>query len=853
MKNIILLTFSTMLMSILFSHSLQASSNSDEIADDKYLSDITTDTESALEPNINIAKQKNISKLSATIEQQKILEKYADRASIESIIALEKLTNASLCATSDSIRSIAEDPSVALLKLDMYEGANLAILMVNSLNYILDGSDISHEKLTKKIRSNHQLKINIEKLRDSFVELSQYDHCDFDNAQYNEAYSHTLSCFVEVKEAIEPDTAFPATDYFVNFLNLAEKFTDLTFVRYNTEKMLSQIRSALEGIQSVVGSTSVSLSINIPIPMSGANVNLDAFTSGNSYGSTGLSFYTITQSKGAKAGITFKIFPAKISAKVGLELAATDLFYSLEAYMDFLNSSSASVFNKFQASNLKESAKNRKDMQEKEKEALANNGAFEKYLKLFRVLPNNVSLQWINITKAKSTDKANETTVFGETSASIDLATLSNIGITLKASKGFKKYLKDADILSLINDDFSTLDSIDIDDLTGIIGQKYDLSASIPDSNLLLGTLNSYMLALEGLATAESSKAKDEFERKKHACEKLLLPKKLLGSYGRAGVLKSAVLTATVLRKQLPNDREQTLRFKKIYEVLTKLSLLTEFSKNKNGIREAFDYGEKASADTIAKASINNLQASFSLKVPFVASTTAVVTKKTVENSPFLQENGKYITLKISLPLGSAGVVGMGILREKFKSVFAKDGLPVQLDDFKSIGKAFGATTIGTAASQALTAVGAPIGVSCYGSSDFTFVWKYIAPPSDFSSIIPLPGKTVVKNYDGKWVTDFIVAATMLNAGVDMSKLPVTFPLGFKASIASGKLAKRTGSETFHDILSKYNALSLGKADSKSEESTAINSLLSGQSGQLLKAFCRISEKNSNTQFELQE
>ncbi|MDR1561267.1 MAG: hypothetical protein LBS23_02840 [Holosporaceae bacterium] len=195
---------------------------------------------------------------------------------------------------------------------------------------------------------------------------------------------YAISCFTKVKENIDLDPAFSAADYFVNFLNLAEKFINLTFARYNTEKMLSQIKPNLEGIQSVIGSSSTSLSINIPAPM-GTNVNIDTFVSSDSYGSSGLSFYTITKSKGAKAGITFKIFPAKISAKAGLEFAALDLFYYLEAYMDFLNSS-ASSFNKFQASGLKESAKNRKDMQEKEKEASANSGAFERYLKLLKAI-----------------------------------------------------------------------------------------------------------------------------------------------------------------------------------------------------------------------------------------------------------------------------------------------------------------------------------------------------------------------------------------------------------------------------------------------------------------------------------
>ena len=47
--------------------------------------------------------------------------------------------------------------------------------------------------------------------------------------------------------------------------------------------------------------------------------NFDLFATGNSYGSTGLSFYTVTKTKGTKAGITFNILPAKVSGKITLE------------------------------------------------------------------------------------------------------------------------------------------------------------------------------------------------------------------------------------------------------------------------------------------------------------------------------------------------------------------------------------------------------------------------------------------------------------------------------------------------------------------------------------------------------
>jgi hypothetical protein len=794
-------------------------------------------------------------------KQKNLLADYADKIGIGPLLSLKKLTDKSLIVTSESLDSAKRNPDTALLRLDMYEGSNLAILISQSLDYIFDATDSSLAELLTQITDNKELNLAITHLRSSLTELAGYNHIDLENKEYSDSYTRVLTLFSDVIHIIEQDRRFADRgDYFVDFLKLSEKFIRLVFVRHNTEKMLSKIRASLEGIQSVTASTSAALSVDIPLPVPGLKVNLDAFASGSSYGSSGLSFYTVTKTKGAKAGITFSILPAKISGKVSLEQAASSLFYSLEAYMDFLNSSSSPSLNKLQSQmqGMKGAMQDRKDMQQKEKEALANNGMFERYLKLFRAMPpTGVSLIWIDITKAKSTDKAKETTVGAEIGANVTIP-LSSLGITLKATSGIKKYTKESPMLSMINEDCTMVDGFDLEDLMKVIGAKNDQSETISDSNLLLGILNTYTFALERLAVSSSPDEIKAYEEKKHSSEKLLSPKTLFGSSGRAGALKASILTAAVLRKKAPNSPEQERRFKKIYEQLHKLSQLGEFSKNNSGIRKKLGYGEKASADIGVKAEINNLQAAFTAQAPYLGNISATVTRKTVEGSPLLQENGKYVTLKFSLPIGEAGVVGMGVLREKFKSVFATPSIPVNLGDLKEISKAFGSSTLnvgGTFAGKALTAIGSPVGVTFYGSSDFTFVWRYVGSLVDVSSHIPLPGQTeIIENKGGRWTLDFITVTTSMNAGINTSSsLLAALPISLKLNASSGKLAKRTGSDTFHDLFSKVNALSLGKADSKSVESTAINSLLSGQSGQLLKIFKGIGSSNSNASFELQE
>ena len=799
-----------------------------------------------------IDKKEGISSLK---EQEFTLLKYNDQTHIESIASLIQLTNSSLTVTSESLRDIESSPKTSILQLDIYDGSNLSILIKQSIDYILSGENSSFNGLLNKIENDKELHTLINKLRELLAQQETYTRIDFEDESYFKIYTDVLSSISDIVTKIEANTQFANEDtYFLDFMKLSKKFIELAFVRYNTEKILSKIRASLEGIQGVTSSTSASLSVNIPVPIPGMTANLDLFATGNSYGSTGLSFYTVTKTKGTKAGITFNILPAKISGKISLEDAAVSLFYSLEAYMDFLNSSSVPDLNKLQAKiqGMDGALKDRKELQNREKELLANNGMFERYLKMFHALPQTgVSLIWIDITKAKALDKAKEITVGSEISANVAVP-LSSLGLTLKASTGTKTYIKGTPLLSMINDDCSVIDGMGLEDLKELIGSKNDLSKIIGDSNLLLGMLQSYTFALERLAVTSSSSEKQAYEKKKHSCEDVLLPK---GSTGREGVLKAAILTSAVLRKDAGNDQNLIRRFRKIYVQLCNLSKLCEFSKNKSGVRKFFGYGTKADTESDVKANINSLQATFTAQAPKVGNISATAIRKTIKGSPLLQEDGKYITFKFTLPIYSTGVVGMAIMREKFKSVFAAASdkkIPINFDDFSAVAKAFGITKGMTTAANVLIPANSPVGVSAYGSSDFTFVWRYVDPLKDISGIIPLPEQKLLRNENGCWALDFIVASTTLNGAINTSSNIIDLPVSLKLSASMGKLAKRTGSNTLNDLLSKVNALSLGISDSKSGESTAIDSLLKGQSGQMLKIFKKIAKMNSNAAFELQ-
>ncbi|MDR3180043.1 MAG: hypothetical protein LBT70_04050 [Holosporaceae bacterium] len=788
-------------------------------------------------------------------QQKDILS--SQKESFQSIYALKELCSKSLVITADSLEALKLDPETAYLKLDMYEGANLPTLISEALSYVLSRADPVFNELLDKIKNNQKLESNISNLLNYLKELKKYDHANFDDEAYLATFQKITNTFIILNSLMSSDNQLNE-HYFCDFLKISQKFVSLAFVRYNTEKMLNLTRTYLDGIQGVTSNSSGSLSINIPLPISGASATIDAFASSNSYGSTGLSFYTVTSTKGVKAGLTFSVLVAKISAKGGAEKAAAELFYSLEAYMDYLNSLPPVSLNKAPAAiqGMTEALSDRKTMQEREREALACNGMFERYLRLFHAIPNTgVSLQWVDVTKATATDKTAETALSAELLASAAIP-LSSLGITLKGSKGVKKYSKDLPMMSMVNDDFTIADGHQIEELKELIGKNFDLSETIGDSNFLLGRLNEYIFALERMAFTTSKSEKEAYRNKKHSCEKQLAPKKIIGSYGRNGVLKACMLTAAILRKKLPDNKVQALRFKKIHEQLHKLSLLSEFSRNETGFRKFFGFGKKTDIPLEAKADVSNLSATFTTAIPMVGNVNVSLTRKTVKGSPFLQENGKYITLKFSLPVGSAGVVGMRILREKFNSVLTRAKTKkssIVMEDFLDMRKFFwasGANVGVNIAGKALAAAGSPLGASFYASSDFTFVWKYVPPLEDTLSPKPLPTQSkIVENKKGRWVLDFVVVATAFNGGINTTSI---IPVSLKLNASLGKLSKRTGPNTFHDLFSKFNALSLGKADSQSNVTTAIDSLLAGQSGQILKIFKNVGGMKENAAFELQ-
>jgi hypothetical protein len=124
------------------------------------------------------------------------------------------------------------------------------------------------------------------------------------------------------------------------------------------------------------------------------------------------------------------------------------------------------------------------------------------------------------------------------------------------------------------------------------------------------------------------------------------------------------------------------------------------------------------------------------------------------------------------------------------------------------------------------------------GNTNVKFNWKWVENANGGQYSLPNQGKIL----DRKKIPLVLDYITITNR----SRLDVTLLGG--ASV--GRAIKVTGWNTLHDITSKFNALSMGKVDAKSDVSTEF--LFKGQIYSLQKLFKNIAKMNTNAAFELQ-
>ncbi|MDR2766158.1 MAG: hypothetical protein LBB63_01695 [Holosporaceae bacterium] len=799
-------------------------------------------------------------------EQARIL----DKISAESggmylpVGTLERVTKQGISVTADTLEDFTTNPAGAIVRIDLFDGVNLFVLMRDFVNTILDDNGETGRKLTAEIGRSDRLPQLLRRLRDSLSTLSSFGYACFEDEGFSAAYSSTLETMAGIITLIQEERIAEGIDYFREFFRLGIKLVQLALVRHNTQKIFSQTRVALEGIQGKTATNSANLSISIPLPVPGLSANIDSGIS-ESWGANALSFYTLSKSVSAKGGVTIGFdvaaAKAKLSGKVGVDTTINEIFYSLEGLIDHLMTSNSRLDKRY-FSNFKEAVGERKNLQEKEKEIQKATTSFVFHLKAVGIMPQNIVVRLTDITKSASTDHSAE--IGGLTEGSADMAVSVGVGdlganLVLKASKSRKIYSKNLPILYLINSDCSIGGGVDFSEAKKIIGEEFDNQNynSVIDLKLLLMDLTSYIIVLDNLAKEGLSKSNQKaFADKKHALEARWSPKKTFGSYGRDGMLRSFMLTA--LRLSQEADRDYDIIRRKIYEQLCVLAKFGEFSRNKTGIRKAISYGNDSSVSEYANADVTTGIVTLKVTLPLLGNSVVSLTRQTVTGSPFLEENCHSLAVKITAPISSGAVLGIGAVKKvlgRFTKEASKKGPAFK--DFVDVANALcldAGSRVATKLAGELvkqTPLNKVAGLSMSATTDVKIVFVKTDKVKDYSDVVPLPDVELVKK-DGKWIMDSVIICKnkTLEAKLNAPSSLTPVGVGLNNSILRGELLKVVRS--LHDLKSKYNALSLGICDNKTGESTAIKSLMKGQSTALFWIFRSVATGGAAA-FELQQ
>lgn len=759
--------------------------------------------------------------------------------------ALKILCDSNVRLTRESLADFANYPDSAVLKVDLYEGVNIVHIFLKTLKYLTQKTKNEEtNKLYEKLKKTKGALEALNVLIRGFEELATLDFLDCADTEFVGSYAKVVGEINSVLLKLEGN-GFDKKHSLVRLLKNMQKALELIFIRYNTEKTLNIVRKNLENrVTTMTGASKIGGSLSIPVAAN-VSVDVEAVVSRTSYGGSSVAFFTASKSGKIQVGSTLNLVAAKLKGSVGVEKISSDIFFSLEQMMDDFSQNS-SLHKEVHLAFLNDATKKRSNMQDAEKELLRIMAELEGMIKIFSGLPQIVNLNWVDITKSKSTDTSNESIGIAEIKASTPI--LLDLGISLKGETSKKTYTRFTSQLEIVSEDCLPKNGLDEKTFKDILGKKYDMSESLPDANLLLGHLRSYVGVLEELINPPNGASKGELEKKKHMYEGLLAPKSSgLFREGRNGVFQAALVTAVVLRSK-EKDASRMSVYKNIYYELSKLLKLAGFSKNS---KTAALKSTKSDVGLTADCKINRLSAKLSFPVPVAGDISVNMTRQSVKNSPFQDENGKYMITNFSLPLASVGIIGMGSTQKKLAKIFKKvkslkklKELKVDLKDFILVGEAFRLLTSENLKKTSSlivmgTSINLGVNLSWTGTSQFEFTWRYIEPntPDDKA----LPGEKLVERPNGMW--------SLISSSVSTSLDLLT---------AFGKIEKKIGTDSYYDFVSRYNSFRIGFDDVKSNVNTAYEVLKGNQYNQLVLLFRNTVRKdskalkNSNALFELQ-
>ncbi|MDR1590493.1 MAG: hypothetical protein LBR92_00635 [Puniceicoccales bacterium] len=792
-----------------------------------------------------------------------------------------------------------QTPSVKIPRLNLSNEHTLATVTQKAIEFFLNPENasghlantpfiFSHYSLPKIIQDNLELKSKLE----GIVEyLNNLPWETLENEDCPSKLYEMRPLLQEVHDLMVNNADVTADNAFAKFIQGSIKIINVIIADAVAKKVFQEIRSKAEGELSQTN-TANSVSVEGSIGWGPFSLSLGG-TLATKQGIGENSLYEISRSGDFSIGISAKASKdvLSISCQAGTTLTYTTLFHSIEQVLD--SGQLKGTISEETSKKLSE----RSTLQNAEKQLLSVMGSdVEGFLKMIGIIPFNTYVKWPHLTKAEA--PMTSIALDGKLAVSAEAKSFTQLGMKISKSFTGTIYRKSHSFLSLLNDDGRPADNLTAKDIRRIIGKKYDFSrkllgSPIANANVLVpiyilsGDLRGYVSVIQELAALKQSKDSNlqelaslkksrdaenikklkqdmkkltqnmkELTKRKHAYESRLSPQHTFSSEGRLGVLKTYIVTAAML-SQYAKTIEEIVLCKKMFLELEKLESLLEFSKDKSSRSGTF----------IQKAnySLTTSGVSGTMKVDKCSITCDY---NEYSNSPFLDENGAYLSFAITIPSSEIGSVAIQAIRDHISG--RADKLTVLeiedrvIDSVKhvAIDVLNWTETLKLIELETDLPSESPLkfGPSISGSTTISAQAIRIESNSQKrNSLTPLPGKELIVRNFPRLAIQFYTAGANVETGtkgkIEGLPTPTGITVGGKVSAShttTSQFILKLGTSTISYILSRFNSWQMGVNESEGGVSAAWKAFKENNQGAFSEILKNIAKDGSKPLYELQ-
>lgn len=813
---------------------------------------------------------------------------------------LNILQNEGFVATKSSLADLYKNFNNTVVKIDLFESVNMVAAVKNAFSFVMD-TRANSNFISGKYMLPEYINANI-KLYSAMWNLVQ--NCN------HMSDSGVLEALEDIYSELLRDKNINNNDLFLKFVKGMIKIYQVCAAREAADEIMRQYRTQIEN-SMISTRRSQSAEVSGSAPLGATKLG---FTSSvhKDEGSDDSSFYTISVGGGVRFNVGFDLIKS-LAGEIGLGVDVTKsaVFFSLEQLLD----SGKVKTNILSAKDIRQTLKSRQNMQARERELLSIFGKdIEGYLKMIGVIPVSTYIEWPELTKAAPADEAITVSTSIDAAASafetLGFTLVGNADIKIwKRPSGYMTLVSENcsptdgltayDVVSFLGEQYNITESFQrrLDAMktsvkhNGKITKKgkkdrdvssysynYDVDASqfLQTQNLeniitmILGDLRAYNAALSVLAENKSDK---RAETKKHEIEQIWLPKHKFSSEGRLGVLKSMIAAAVMLHDTAigrmsyktdtgqmsyetdpENCRQITGRelelFKQLNFEMSRLAQMLEFSKKRS----------HRSATFMAKTTAHNsaIQASASFSIPRCGDVEFSVNRSWVKDNPLQDENGDCMSVDIVLPITPVGIVGTGVVHRSLNEYRRLLGQ----SPTSGLGNSFDLTRDGFEVMRNVLAIPEVQDINMAGALSGKAAISISMCRSDaldsksMENTRPLPGiGRVINKEKNEWMMWYVKGIAYLDSKLEANRaddiVNPTKEMAFSYSSEIGKEKIIIGSDTFGYLTSRYDAFSLGLADSKNALSPWY-AFKNAHRNELMRLFSNIGYGQSNIIFELQ-